>query len=187
MGRIESTTSSIMLDQRDIAESDVYHLFSNFRRRESMSILWRQSAEMTLRELSEQIAAAEAEQSPAPRPLRESVYNTLDRTHLPKLHEFGLVEYDGDRKLVRPLPESRRYHRYMDTGSPVGMSWGEYYRGLGIVGLFVTTGSLAELPLLGAIEPIAYASLTLSVFAISTLYQLLKSPHGNVLARMGLR
>jgi hypothetical protein len=151
-----------------------------------MTILWRRSEEMTVRELSEMIAAAEAKTSPAPRPLRESVYNTLDRTHLPKLHEYGLVEYEGDRKLVRPSPESRRYSRYMDTGSPVGVSWGEYYRGLGIGGLFATVASLVSVPLIGALDPLVYASGTLFLFALSTLYQLISSPHYKIRSRFGL-
>jgi hypothetical protein len=152
-----------------------------------MTILWRRSREMTVRELSEMIAAAEAETAPAPRPLRESVYNTLDRTHLPKLHDHGLVEYDGDRKLVRPSPESRRYSRYMDTVSPVGISWGEYYRGLGIAGLFATVASLVGVPLIEALDPLVYASGTLCLFALSTIYQLGSSPHYRILARLGLR
>ena len=167
-----------MLNQGTLPESTVYHLFSNVRRRESMTILWRRSEEMTVRELSELIAAAEAESSPAPRPLRESVYNTLDRTHLPKLDEHGLVEYDKDRKLVRPSASSKRYRRYMDTGSPVGLSWGEYYRGLGIGGLFATVATLVELPIIGGLDPLIPASATLFLFAVSTLYQFRRASAG---------
>ena len=162
--------------QQSLPKSDIYHLFSNFRRREVMTILWGNPAQISVRELSELIAAAEANEAPAPRPLRESVYNALHRTHLPKLDECGLVEYDPDRKHVRPVPESRRYRRYMDIDSPVGLSWGEYYRGLGIVGLFATVASLAEFPPMDAVDPLIYSSGTLGIFALSTLYQLVTAP-----------
>jgi hypothetical protein len=165
-----------MAAHQSLPESDIYHLFSNFRRREVMTILWGNPAQISLRELSELIAEAEADQSPAPRPLRESVYNALHRTHLPKLDECGLVRYDPDRKHVRPVPESRRYRRYMDVDSPIGLSWGEYYRGLGIVGLVATVASLAEVTPLDGVDPLIYSSGTLGIFAFSTLYQLVKSP-----------
>lgn len=169
-----------MFQRRTIAESEAYHLLSNSRRRETLTVLWRRSDEMTLRELSELLAAAEAGVSPAPRPLRESVYNALHQTHLPTLAEFGLVEYDPDRKLVRPRRGSRYLGRYMDTVSPVGLAWGEYYRGLGIAGLFTVVASLADVPGFAAVDPIVFASGSLALFALSTSYQLLSGPRGRL-------
>lgn len=169
-----------MFQHRSIPESDVYHLLSNSRRREVLTALWRQSKEVTLRDLSEQIAAREAGVSPAPRPLRDSVYNALHQTHLPTLDGFGLVDYDPDRKLVRSTPESRHLGRYMDTISPTGLAWGEYYRGLGIGGLCATVASLAGVPGFGGIDPLVFASAALATFAVSTLYQLLSEPRSRL-------
>jgi hypothetical protein len=161
-----------MFPHASIPESDVHHLLSNARRREALTALWRRPEETTLRELSELIAAAEAGVTPAPRPLRESVYNALHQTHLPKLQAFGLVEYDPDRKLVRPRPESRHLHRYMDTVNGFGVTWGEYYRALGIGGLCSVVASLADVPAFGAVDPLVFASGSLALFALSTGYQL---------------
>jgi hypothetical protein len=163
-----------MFQQVPIAESDIYHLLSNSRRRETLTVLWRHSDAMTLRELSELIAASEADLSPAPRPLRESVYNALHQTHLPKLDAFGLVDYDPDRKLVRPCRESRQLFRYMDTVTSLGVTWGEYYRALGIVGLFAVVAALAEVPGFAAVDPLVYATGALALFAVSTCYQLFR-------------
>lgn len=176
-----------MFARHPIPEPDVYHLFSNFRRREVMTILWRNATDISLRELSELIAETEAEVSPAPRGLRESVYNALHRTHLPKLDEFGLLEYDPDRKHVRPVPDSRRYSRYMDTLSPVGLSWGEYYRGLGVAGLFATVASLAHVPVFEIVDPLIFSSGALTLFSLSTLYQLAMDPHRRVFRRFRRR
>jgi hypothetical protein len=161
-----------MFQRVTIPESDVYHLLSNERRREALSVLWEFDDELTVRVLSEQIASIEAEMTPAPRPHRASVYNALHQTHLPKLAAYGLVEYDPDRKLVRSNPESRSLLRYMDTLTPVGVSWGEYYRALGITGLFAVVGSLADFPPFAAVDPLAFASVSLALFALSTLYQM---------------
>lgn len=166
-----------MFQKLSIPEADVYYLLSNDRRRETLSVLWDVADEMTLRELSEQIASIEANTTPAPRLLRESVYNTLHQTHLPKLATYGLVEYDADRKIVRSRPESRSLSRYMDTLTPAGVTWGEYYRALGIGGLFAVVASLAEVPVFGAVDPLLVASASLGLFALSTAYQLSSSVH----------
>lgn len=161
-----------MFQRARIPESDVYHLLSNERRREALTVLWEFDDDLTLRALSERIASIESETTPAPRPLRQSVYNALHQTHLPKLASYGLVEYDPDRKLVRSNPESRSLARYMDTVTPIGVSWGEYYRALGIGGLFAVVASLADLPLFAAFDPLVFASTALGLFALSTVYQL---------------
>jgi len=162
------------------SESDVFHLLSNDRRRETLTALWRRPSELTLRDLSEQIAATEAGVSPAPRPVRDSVYNALHQTHLPTLDRAGYVEYDADRKVVRPSPASRKLGRYMDTVSPVGLSWGEYYRGIGITGLCGVVGSLASVPGFAAVDPLVFASGTLALFATSTCYQLVSGPRSRL-------
>jgi DNA-binding transcriptional ArsR family regulator len=165
-----------MFQRIAIAESDIYHLLSNPRRRETLTVLLRRSNEITLRDLSEEIAATEAGVTPAPRPLKQSVYNALHQTHLPKLDEFGLVTYDADRKIVRPCRQMRYVNRYMDTVTRFGITWGEYYRALGIGGLFAVVASLADLPGFGAVDPLVFASGSLGLFALSACYQLTSGP-----------
>ena len=175
-----------MFQKQTLAESDIYYLLSNSRRRETLAHLWQHSAEISLRALSEEIASAESGETPAPRPLRESVYNALHQTHLPKLADFGLVEYDPDRKLVSPSAEGRRLRKYMDTVTPTGITWGEYYRGLGIAGLFAVVASLADAPVFEVVDPLIFASGSLALFALSTCYQLTSST-GRRLAGLRVR
>jgi hypothetical protein len=170
-----------MFERVPIAESELYHLLSNSRRRETLAALWHRREGIPLRELSERVAASEAGTDPAPRALRGSVYNALHQTHLPKLAECDLLEYDPDRKLVRPSPHTRPVSRYMDNVTRAGITWGEYYRGLGIVGLFAVVASLAGLPAFGAVDPLVFATLSLVTFAVSTCYQLAA---GGLLARL---
>jgi hypothetical protein len=172
-----------MFQRAAIAESDVYYLLSNRRRRETLTVLLgRPNDPIPLRDLSELIAAAEAGVDPAPRPLRESVYNALHQTHLPKLDDFGLVAYDPDRKVVRSRRKARQLNRYMDTVTVLGVTWGEYYRALGICGLFAVVASLAGVPGFAVVDPLVFATMALSLFSLSTCYQLTRGPR-NVLAR----
>ncbi|MFT4921224.1 MAG: hypothetical protein ACI8XM_000420 [Haloarculaceae archaeon] len=166
-----------------IPETDAYYLLSNERRRQALTLLWGHPDGVTLRELSEAIATAETGTDPAPRSVRQSVYNALHQAHLPKLDEFGLVEYDPDRKIVRPRREGRHLSRYMDTVTPAGVTWGEYYRALGIGGLCAVVASLTGLPGFDAVDPLVFAIVTLAIFAVSTIYQLV-SGTGTRLARL---
>ena len=168
-----------MFQRNGIAEADAYKLLSNPRRRETVASLLASTApEMTLRDLSELVATRETGLEPAPRTHRASVYNALHQTHLPTLQTFGLVEYDGDRKLVRPQPSVRSLNRYMDTTACFGLSWGEYYRLLGITSLCAVVLALAELSVVPALDPLLIATGALATFALSAGYQLSKSATG---------
>jgi len=161
-----------MFQRSALPEVDVYHVLSNARRREALAELWSQSEPLSLRELSERIATTESGQDPAPRALRESVYNALHQTHLPKMDDLGLVAYDPDRKQVRVRSRAGHLGRYMDITTRAGVTWGEYYRALGVLGLFTTVASLASVPFFVIVDPLVPATSFLVFFAISTLYQL---------------
>jgi hypothetical protein len=84
----------------------------------------------------------------------------------------GVVEYDRERSLVHVRPAVRQIDRHMDVVNGLGITWGEYYRGLGVLGLTLVIGSLAGLPGFGAIDPLLPASGTLALFAVSGSIQL---------------
>jgi len=161
-----------------LPETEIYRVLSNARRREALAVLWGERETTSLRDLSEAIAATESGEQPAPRALRESVYNALHQTHLPTLDALGLVTYDPVRKTVSATPAAGQLGRYMDVTTHFGVSWGEYYRALGVIGLFVTVAATTGAPGFGAIEPVVPATVSLGVFALSTAYQLAVAPLG---------
>ncbi|MEF8773057.1 DUF7344 domain-containing protein, partial [Halodesulfurarchaeum sp.] len=63
-----------------LAETKIHDILRNDRRRRVLEHLQESVGSVTLRELAETIAANEANQSPPPRALRESVYNSLHQT-----------------------------------------------------------------------------------------------------------
>lgn len=159
-------------------ETDIHQLLSNPRRRATLEYLWQSPGPVTLRELSEVIGAVEAGESPPPRVVRERVYISLHQTHLPRLHDLGVVEYDSDRKTVTVLDPVRDVARYMDLTTRFGFTWVEYYRTLAIVALCLVVAALAEVPVVGLVDPLLWSSGFLLVFAASTTYQLWRSRHG---------
>lgn len=163
-----------MFKSRSLPESVVYEILANPRRRETIQHLTDTAAgkAVSLRDLATAIAAEETGQSPPPRACRESVYNSLHQTHLPKLDELGIVEYDRTARAIRVRDSAREIDRYMELMTPYGHTWGEYYRTLGIVSLLAVVASLAGVPLLDAVDPLLWASSFLVAFALSAAYQL---------------
>jgi hypothetical protein len=88
------------------------------------------------------------------------------------LDAAGVLAYDADRKLIELLDSAREVERYMTMTTVFGISWAEYYRGLGVFGLFLVVAALANVPLISAVPPLAWASTVLATFAISSAYQL---------------
>jgi len=159
---------------RSLPESVVYEVLANPRRRATVRHLTTTASGRTvpLGDLATAIAVAETGQSPHPRASRESVYNSLHQTHLPKLDELGVVAYDREARAVGVCDSTRQVDRYLEGEMPYGLTWGEYYRALGIGSLLTVVASLAAVPGFGAVDPLLWASTFLSAFALSALYQL---------------
>ncbi|WP_245957232.1 DUF7344 domain-containing protein [Haloplanus rubicundus] len=163
---------SQQVTRRSMTECQIHGLLANERRRAVIERLDASTGTVTVRDLSTAIAETETGQSPPPTRVRESVYTSLHQTHLPKLHAVGVVEYDRERSLVHVRPAVRQVDRHMDVVNGLGITWGEYYRALGVFGLVLVIGSLTGLPVVGAIDPLLPASGTLALFAVSGAVQL---------------
>jgi len=88
---------------------DVASILGDIRYRRILSILLERSQPMPSRELSVQVAAQEADVSPAeiPAPERESVRTELEHRYLPKLERVGWVDGGPDgltATVFRPAP-----------------------------------------------------------------------------------
>lgn len=127
---------------------------------------------VSLRDLSEAIAAAETGETPPPRNIRESVYNSLHQPHLPKLDSLGVVRYDSDRKDITVDGRAREVDLYMEVVTEYGITWGEYYRSLGVFALFSIVASEIGVPLLAEVSSLLVASAFLAVIGASIAYQL---------------
>ncbi len=127
---------------------------------------------MTLRQLADHIAELEADESPAPSNLRDSVYVSLHQGHLPKLDEAGIVDYDKDRKEVTLQETARQVDVYMEVVNRWGVTQATYYRVLATVSLLTVV--LAEIGTLSSLpgNTVLYASVFLAIVAVSTAHQL---------------
>lgn len=152
--------------------TDVHEILGNDRRRATIEVLREKVGAISLRTLSEKIAERETDQSPPPRKVRESVYNSLHQTHLPKLDRQGVIEYDRDRKTILLGEDAREVYIHMEVVSKYGITWAGYYRTLGVLALLVIVAQAIGVPGLAEVDPLLIATLFLFVFALSTARQL---------------
>jgi len=154
-----------------IDPEQIHDVLRNDRRRRVLEYLKQRLEPVSVRDLSEWIATHEAGTSPAPSDVRKSVYNSLNQTHLPKLDDIGIVHYERDRKVVSLCEGARDVEIYMGVVNRLGITWGTYYRTLGVVALLSIVLAEAEAFLLAEVEPLLFATVFLFVFALSGAYQ----------------
>lgn len=125
-----------------------------------------------MRELSVSIAERESGESPPPTNLRESVYNSLHQTHLPKMDREGVVIYDKDRKTVELDGPAREVDLYMEIVAPYGITWASYYRLLCTVGFLGFLAAQTDLFGFSVVDEVLLVTLLLVALGLSASYQL---------------
>jgi hypothetical protein len=155
-----------------IEPEEIHDVLRNDRRRRVLQYLKRKLEPVSLRDLSEWLASRESAEPSASKKLRQSVYNSLHQTHLPKMDETGIVEYDRDRKTVALGERARDVDIYMDVVTRYGFTWGQYYRTLGVIGLFVAVASETGFPIVADVPTLLVTVVLLALFGLSTTYQM---------------
>lgn len=157
VGRVES----------ELSPDDIFKTLSNRRRRHVLHYLRHIDGTVTIRDLSEQLAAWEngtttSEVVPGE---RKRLYTALHQTHLPKMDALGVVTYDRNRGTVRMNDSLREFDAYLDAMSSEGRAWGPVYLAVSCaLGLLAAAGA-AGLPPLASLGGYGYALVTAAVIA----------------------
>lgn len=83
-----------------VTESVFYDVVGNTRRRACVEYLLGEGESTSVSELVSYVV--EREDDPGDDSHRKSVYSSLRQTHLPKLEEYSIVEYDAETNTVTP-------------------------------------------------------------------------------------
>jgi len=137
----------------ELSASEIHDVLRNDRRRLVLERLRATGNAETVSDLAEHIGGVEAGESPPPRNVRQSVYVSLHQTHLPKLDELGIVDYDPDGKTVELAANAEDLETYLDVGSEDGGLSPTHYLGLGLLGGVALLGAVAGVPGLVAVGP----------------------------------
>ena len=119
-----------------LSQAELFDVFSNARRRQTVQYLKRQRGSCDLAPLVEQVAAWENETRPedVTRAQRRRVYISLYQTHLPMLEDHGIVDWDPDAHRIELLPSEETFEPYLDRNLENERPWHLYYGSLALAG-----------------------------------------------------
>lgn len=104
----------------DLSVGEIFDLLKNERRRQVIAFLKTQDDNTaSLSRLAEHIAALEneIEETQVTSTQRKRVYISLYQTHLPKLDDYGVIEFHRERGSVE-LKETEQFDAYFDAAEP---------------------------------------------------------------------
>jgi DNA-binding transcriptional ArsR family regulator len=147
----------------------VFEILSNTRRRMVLYYLRQHDGVATVKELAEQIAALEndVDVDELRRQQRKRVYVSLYQTHVPKLEDAGIIEYDDASGEVRLTNRANEFDSYLTPTSEPEYRWRLHYLGLAVVGGLLFVLSVLGAPGLSAIPTSVLGIGLMVAFAVS--------------------
>ncbi|WP_435335459.1 DUF7344 domain-containing protein [Haloarchaeobius sp. TZWWS8] len=119
----------------ELSKGEIFDVLRNQRRRFVLQYLKRRDGPVELGDLATQVAAWEYHTpcEDVTSEQRKRVYTTLQQTHLPRMSEANIIQYDSDEGLIEPTPRSRDLSIYLEIVPGSELPWREYYLSLGAV------------------------------------------------------
>lgn len=168
-----STDSSSVTDptEETLTEDELFEILSNRRRRHVLHELMREDDGIDIGTLSEEIAAYEdgLELHEVSSSDRKRVYTALHQSHLPKMDEAGVVDFNQDRGTVEPTPALEDVEIYMDVVRGREIPWSDYYIGLTALSGILLAATTLEAGPLAAMTPYAWGVFVLVSFGVSAV------------------
>lgn len=158
-----------------LTKDAIYSMLSNRRRRLVLNYLRRTEEEVSVRDLSEEVAALEngIDANEVTYKQRKRVYTSLHQTHLPKLDDVGVVVYDRDRGTISLTSLAAELDSFLDNTDepPRPDSWSMYYLGLSTLSILLVTLAWTRLFPFTLVPDLVYGLLIGVGFAASAALQ----------------
>lgn len=117
--------------QESLTQDDVFDILSNSRRRFTLYYLREAGEPVELDELARELAAWENDTTVGEltKQQRKRVYVSLYQTHIQKLSDAGIVEYDQDTGMLALANGANQIGAYLsvDEDDDARVRWQEYY------------------------------------------------------------
>ncbi|WP_435159747.1 DUF7344 domain-containing protein [Haladaptatus sp. DFWS20] len=127
----------------ELPKDKIFHILQTQRRRHALRYLKEQDGAVEMRDLAEQVAAWENDTTlqALASDERQRVYIALYQSHLPKLDNEGIINYNQSRGIVERGPLADQFDPYLETANTDGADdttdvesemdddrWFSYYR-----------------------------------------------------------
>lgn len=167
-----------LTDQRKYTppeKDELYDLLSNHRRRYVIHFCKEADEPLTLSDLAEQVAAREQDKSVAELTSaeRKRVYTSLQQTHLDRLADAGMIDYDGNE--IELTEGAAELDVYLDVVPEGSIPWGVYYLGLSLLAAVVLAGVWVGFVPTETVPELGWAVLILVVFLASSIAQVIQN------------
>ncbi|WP_459195031.1 DUF7344 domain-containing protein [Halosimplex sp. J119] len=156
----------------ELSKGEIFDVLQNQRRRYVLEYLKRFDEPVELSDLARQVAAWEY-QTPVEEVTNDQkkrVYTTLQQTHLGKMEDAGIVEYDTDQNLVRRTPYTEELTVYLEIVPGSEFPWREFYLSLGSVSCAVVAALWTDLFPLTLLTPLEWATVIAATFTVAAAY-----------------
>ncbi|MCU4742660.1 hypothetical protein OB955_15535 [Halobacteria archaeon AArc-m2/3/4] len=167
-----------------LTEDQIFHLLQNQRRRNVLRYLQGTDEPVRMRDIAEQVAAWEHETTleGLTSNQRQRVYIPLYQSHLPKLDEEGIIDYQQSRGIVERKSLADELDPYLisedervdqseneDGGEETAAEWDDYYIGVTGVAGIILFGAFLEVPVLSVISGMALSAVILLMYTFLTV------------------
>lgn len=154
----------------ELSRDRIFDILSSPRRRYVLHYLRTEQSPIQMTDLAEEVAAWENETTieELSSQDRKRVYVSLYQTHVPKLAEAGLVNYDRDSGEVSMATNSSDIDPYImdeETEQP----WYRYYLLLSVLGIGLAIGVVVGVPGLSAVGGAGVGILVATAFLVLTV------------------
>lgn len=100
---------------------------------------------------------------------RKRIYTALRQSHLPRLADAGIIEYDRSRGTVELTDSAREVQMYLEYVPANDIPWSQYYLGLTGVGVVLLTLVQANVFPFGGLSGMGLAAILLVTYGFSSV------------------
>lgn len=158
-------------EQSALSRDVLFDMLSSPRRRYVLHYLHRTGGTAELGDLADHVAAWENDTTieELGSQERKRVYISLYQTHIPKLDEVGIVNYDQANGVVRLSDQADQLAPYLTEQEETTFPWQSYYLVLAAASAALFVGVALGVPPFDLISEFAAAVIVTAAFALSAI------------------
>lgn len=163
----------VVESNRELTRDEIFQVLSNDRRRYALHYLKRHEGEtIPLRDVVDAVAAWEndIDTEELDSNTRKCVYTALRQSHLPRLDDVGVIEYDHLRGEARITEAARDVQMYLEYVPDNDLAWHQFYLGLSVIASTVVAIKWLGIPPFSSLSWTTVSILVIAVFTFASVY-----------------
>lgn len=155
----------------ELTQTEAFDILSNDRRRHALHYLLSHDEGTEIGELSRQVAAWENGESldQVTAEERRRVYVSLHQTHLPRMDEAGILQYENSRDTIALTERGESLRVYMEVVEGNDIPWSEFYLGLSALSAALLAAVWIDTPPFGLVPDLAWGAVIVALFTVTSV------------------